>query len=133
MWGIVLFLTLWLVSTGMRAGFGAMLGVASFTSEAAQTVDGNWELLAQEAGVSRNTIKEWKQDAADLPEQAEKMASNPANREAVQDYATAATWYTLLGTLLSMGAAVLGAIIGAGPTFRLLTIPRTRARYVNPA
>lgn len=132
MWGLVLFMMLWLVSTGMRAGFGAMWGVASFTNTAAQGTDTeDWEAAAQRNGVSQETINDWKQTAKDAPENVAAAVTDPANQEAAVEYATQASWYTLLGTVLSMAAAIAGALIGAGPSFRLLATPMrgNRAAY----
>lgn len=121
MWGVVLFMILWLVSTGMSAGFSAMWGVASFSKTAAQeTSADDWEAAAQRNGVSQETINEWKQTAKDAPQNIAEAVKDPSNQEAAAEYATQATWYTLLGTLLSMAAAIGGALVGAGPTFRLL-------------
>jgi len=123
MWGVVLFMILWLVGTGMRAGFNAMWGVASFTNSAAQnTSQEDLEAVARRNNVPQDTINEWKQKAKDAPRNAADAANDPANQEAATEYATKATWYTLLGTLLSMAAAIGGALVGAGPTFRLLMV-----------
>jgi hypothetical protein len=132
MWGVVLFMMLWLVSTGMRAGFAAMWGVASFTSSAAENTSAeDWEVAAQRAGVSQATIADWKQTAANAPEDAREAVSDPANREVAAEYATRTTWYTLIGTVLSMTTAILGAIVGAGPTMRLLVSRMGVARAAN--
>jgi hypothetical protein len=119
-WGMVLFMTLWLVTAGMSSGFSAMWGLASFSNDAA---NGNWQTMARQAGVSQDTIQQWEQEAAQARDNASQAANDPAAREEARDYATAATWYTLLGTLLSMGAAIGGALVGAGPSFRLLGTP----------
>lgn len=122
-WGIVLFMTMWLVTVGMSTGFSAMWGVASFTSETAAATNGNWQAMARQAGVSQEQINQWQQEAAAAQEQASQAVSDPQNREQAREYAAAATWYTLLGTILSMAAAIGGSLLGAGPTFRLLGNP----------
>ena len=123
LWGVVLFMTLWLVGVGMRTGFGAMWGIASFTSTAADDVE-NWEAMANNAGISDQQIQqmkaEAKQTAENAPQAVKNAVNDPQNREAAIGYAQSATWYTLLGTLLSMAAAIFGALVGAGPTFQLL-------------
>lgn len=118
-WGIVLFMTMWLVTAGMSSGFSAMWGLASFSNGNT----GNWQSMARQAGVSEAQIQEWQQEANQAQQSASQAASDPAAREEARDYATAATWYTLLGTILSMGAAIGGALVGAGPSFRLLGTP----------
>lgn len=119
MWGVVLFMTLWLVTAGMSRGFSAMWGVASFTSETAVESEQSWQAMARDAGVSQERIQEWQQEAAAAQENVSEAVPNVETQE-VMNYATTATWYTLLGTLLSMGAAIGGALLGAGPSFQLL-------------
>ncbi len=123
MWGVVLVLILWLVSAGLRAGFNAMWGVAGFASAAARnSTQEDWEAAARRAGVSQETIDEWRQKAKDAPARAREAAEDPSSRQAAAEYATRTTWYTLLGTVLSMAAAVAGALVGAGPTFSLVGV-----------
>jgi hypothetical protein len=131
MWGVVLFMILWLVSSGMRAGFSAMWGVATFTTAAAEnTRVEDWEAAAQRSGVSQDQIAQWKQSAQQAPQNVAEAVRDPQNQEAAMEYATQASWYTLLGTVLSMAAAVGGSLLGAGPTFRLMPVPiRVRRAY----
>ncbi len=129
LWGVVLFMLLWLVGIGMRAGATAMWGVASFASQNTNMED--WEAAARRAGVPQPTIEEWKQKSKDAPRDAVNAAQNPENREEARRYARQATWYTLVGMLLSMGSAIGGAMVGAGPAFRLVTIPVRPSRIVQ--
>jgi len=48
--------------------------------------------------------------------------NDPRNQEMGKDAAMAVVWGTLVGTLLSMGAAVGGALAGCGPNFRLFPV-----------
>jgi hypothetical protein len=130
MWGVVLAMLLWLMATGIRAGFNAMVGMANVGSAAARnTTTEDWEAAARRSGVPQGTINEWRQKAADAPGETRRAAEDPANQRAVVEATTQATWWTLLGTLLSMAAAVSGALVGAGPTFRLraLGVPAPRS------
>ena len=125
MWGMVLACVLWLASTGVRAGFSAMWGVATAASG---TTPEDWQEAARRAGVPQETIDQWREKAKNAPAEIRRATEDPANRQAASEYATQATWYTLLGTVLSMAAAVLGALVGAGPSFRLLAVTGTRVR-----
>jgi len=60
------------------------------------------------------------------------VAPSPASGDATQDAenrrvaleaATRITWYAFFGTWMSMFAAVGGALVGAGPTFRVVSAP----------
>jgi hypothetical protein len=117
MWGVVLAMVLWLVGAGLRAGYGAMMGVATFTDTSRQGDD--WGTGARREGVPQQAIDDWRQKAREATPEARRAEDEAAARRAAE-YATHATWYTLLGTLLSMIAAVGGALAGAGVGYRIL-------------
>lgn len=132
LWGLLFGMLLWLMASGVRSGFNAMVGVAQAGQAAAPgSTAGGWEEAARRAGVSAETIDEWQRKAADAPAATRQAAENPENQQAAADAATRVTWWAVLGTLLSMAAAVLGAIAGARPTFRLLVgrVNRPHAVY----
>jgi hypothetical protein len=132
MWGVVLAMLLWLTATGVRAGFNAMVGMANVGSNAARnTSTEDWEAAARRSGVPQATINDWRQKAADAPAETRRAVEDPANQQAAVEAATQATWWTLLGTVFSMAAAVAGAMVGTGPTFRLrgIEVPTTGAMY----
>jgi hypothetical protein len=123
MWGVVLAMLLWLMASGVRAGFNAVVGMADVGHTVARnTTTEDWEAAARRAGVSQETIDEWRRKAADAPGNVRRSAEDPATQQAATEAATRASWWALLGTLLSMAAAVAGALVGAGPTFRLLAV-----------
>jgi hypothetical protein len=129
MWGVVLAMLLWLMATGVRSGFNAMVGMANVGQAAARgTTAEDWEAAARRAGVPSDTIAEWRRKAADAPAKAREAGEDPANQQAAAEGATRATWWALLGTLLSMAAAVAGALAGAGPTLRLIAVGRPLRR-----
>jgi len=55
-------------------------------------------------------------------------SENPNEKNVVEkeDTRKRYVWFSFAGTWLSMLAAALGAYLGAGPTFRLVIVPRTR-------
>jgi hypothetical protein len=81
----------------------------------------NWEDAARRAGVPQDKIDQLKR--ATTPENVGAQARDPQNQQAVIDAAREggliAVWATFAGTLLSIGAAILGGLAGMGPTFRL--------------
>jgi len=136
-WAVVFAILVWLMATGVKAGFSAMVGVATAGSAAVNTAAQNttpadWENAARQAGFSQAEIDANRQRIANTPADARAAAQDPANHEraeqAARDAANAATkitWWTFFGTWLSMFAAALGGFIGAGPTFRLVAVNRT--------
>lgn len=130
MWGVVFALLLWLVASGVRSGFTAMVGMTNVASAAAQTTNPeDWQAAARQAGVSQEQIQQWQNSVA--------SATDQVTQEEITSNAAAATWWTLLGVLLSMGAAIGGAVLGAGPSFKLLgahaNVPTTSYGGQQPA
>jgi hypothetical protein len=130
-WAVVFAMLVWLMATGVRAGFNAMLGVATagtamVDTAAKNTTQDDWEGVARRAGFDQTQIDAVKERAKNAPAEAKQAAEDPATREkvnamasAVGDKATAVTWYTFLGTIISMLAAVFGGYIGSGPSVQI--------------
>jgi hypothetical protein len=99
------------------------MGVAEVASN---TSEETWQNMARSAGVSQEEIDQWTNQAAAEAQDPEAQA---IAAEETQEAATHATWWTLAGTVLSMIAAVAGALVGAGPTFRLLPLHVTHRHF----
>lgn len=114
-WAVVTAFAVGMVGMGLRGGYNALLGAAMVSNAGDQAND--WEDAARRAGVPQDRINQWK--ATTTPENVRQQAQSPENVEAARRGAMIAAWGTLAGTLLSIGAAVLGALTSVGPTFRL--------------
>lgn len=137
-WAVVFTMLLWLMASGVRAGFNAMVGVATAGTAAVDTAAKNttpedWEAVARRAGFDQGQIDAVKQKAKDAPAKARETAEDPATKAKAEqaareagEAATRVTWYTFLGTLVSMIAASAGGLVGAGPTFRVFAVPGGR-------
>jgi len=143
-WGVVFAMLLWLMASGVRAGFNTMVGVATAGSTAVgetarNTTAGDWEAAAGRAGVPADQIAAWKERVRNAPAEARIAAEDPANREKAaemareaNEVATRVTWYTFLGTLVSMVAASVGGYVGSGPTLRLFAMTVSTGGRVHP-
>lgn len=125
-WAVVFAMILWLMATGVRAGFGAMMGVATTTNMAARA-DGGWEDAARRAGVPQARIDEWRAQAGNAAADTRAAVNDPANRAEAGEAATRVAWYTFAGTLVSMIAAALGGLAGAGGSLRLFAVSTAAA------
>ncbi|SIN81192.1 hypothetical protein SAMN05444166_1024 [Singulisphaera sp. GP187] len=151
LWGVLFMGMAWLLSVGIRAGFGAMVGASSgaytITRDAAEhgpPAAGLMDALRQrydaelggdqfiedlkKAGVSEDQAKkaqaEFKErvnrlrnDPTSIKDQARELADRPEIREAARraaDSTRRATWWTLLGMVVSMATVIAGSLIGAG-------------------
>ena len=149
-WAVVFAMLLWLMASGVRAGFNAMVGVATaggaavgaavdaVPTDALANADlSQLEGWAKQAGLDQAQIDSLKSSAeADARQARDAVTSGDAEREVrqsaeqtaeqVADATTTVTWLTFAGTLLSMLAAVGGGYAGAGPSFRLVGVPARR-------
>ena len=137
-WAVVFAMLLWLMASGVKAGFNAMVGVATTGATVANAADANpsqfdWETVARRAGYTQQQLDDMKGKVKDLPAQAKQASEDPATKARVEqtardagEAATKVTWYTFLGTLVSMIAAAAGGYVGSGPTFRLFAAPTSR-------
>lgn len=137
-WAVVFAMLLWLMASGVKAGFNAMVGVATTGATVADasnvnTSEVDWEAVARRAGYTQQQIDDMKSKAKEFPAQAKQTVEDPATKARVEqtareagEAATKVTWYTLLGTLVSMLAAAAGGYVGSGPTFRLFAAPTSR-------
>ncbi|WP_439623641.1 hypothetical protein [Gemmata sp.] len=114
-WAAVTGATLMLVSMGVRGGYFAIVG----GSMVAQNSDrgASWEETARQAGVPQQQIDSAK--AAVDPNRVRAELNDPANQERAMNAAVTSSWVALVATMLSMAAAVTGAMAGRGAAFRL--------------
>jgi len=100
LWGAVMAAMLWMTASGVGSGFSGMMRVSSGAGEnsASEPV---WVEAARRANLSQDQI--------------DKIKAGLEDPETAQKNARLVSWGTLLGVLLSMGAAIAGAYTGGGP------------------
>ncbi len=119
MWSVFFAVLLFLGTSGVRGGINALAGI----SDATRTANApGWDVAAREAGVSDAQIAEWRQKTNQVAEK----ARDPQTQKEAADAATRVTWYAFFAAWVSMIAAAGGAILGAGPTFRVVQITGSR-------
>ncbi len=120
-WAAVTGVALCLVSMGVRGGYFAVVG-GSMVVQNNERIP-SWEETARQAGVPQSQIDSAK--SAMDPNRARAEATDPANQEKAMQAAVAASWTALVGTMLSMAAAVTGSLVGRGAAFRLFPVQQT--------
>jgi hypothetical protein len=115
LWGLMFACVAGISFAGARFAVGGVLGTANVVTNAA---GGNWEQAARDAGITQDQINQMR---ARMP------AVVPVDANASRDAATRAAWWSLLGAVLSMIAAICGTLAGSGPTpyLRGLLVRRT--------
>ena len=136
-WAVVFAMLMWLMATGVRAGFNSMVGVATAGSSVANataqnTTQADFEEGARRAGYTPQQIEDFKTRAKNAPADAKAAAEDPNSKAQAEqrareagEVATRVTWWSFLGTFVSMLAAAAGGFVGAGPSFRLFALRTT--------
>jgi len=119
LWGTIVAVMLGLTASGIRSGFTAMLNVA-YAGNMAADREGGLEQAARNLGYSQERIDRMKEAVKAKAEKAEDAANDKESLDSARRGAAMVTWGTLFGMLLSMGAAIGGALVGAGPSSRRL-------------
>lgn len=131
-WAAVVVFSAMLVGMGIRAGYFALVGGAMAVQTAPEVQSAsNWEQAARNAGVSQERIDAAK--ASVDPNRAREIANDPVAQQRAHEAAVGASWAALVGVLLSMAAAIGGAMVGRGPSFRLFAVPRVTATETRQA
>src|SRR5581483_9950739 len=103
-WAAFVAVMLFLVGVGVRAGYFAVMGGSVIVQNSERSV--SWEDAARQQGVPQQQIDQWK--ATLDPNHVRAEVNDPANRERARQAAMYAAWIALVGTMLSMAAAVGG-------------------------
>ena len=151
LWGVLYVGMIWLVSTGVRVGFGAILGLASGAVVVAEDSPGGEgadatmidRLKGQYtgdkfvAGLTKLGVDEAK--ARDFQksfhEDLDTLKNKPADlpgKVSNEALSRQAAWYSLAGVVVSMFAVILGALIGSGDLPVPVPILGVRRRAVDP-
>lgn len=127
-WAAVTAVSLGMVGMGVKAGYYAMVGgsLVAQNTEAAQQQ--SWDQTLRDAGVSQATIDNVRKEYN--PEKVRATANDPGTRERAERAAVTASWIGFAGTLLSIGAAIGGAMVGCGPSFRLFPVATRRQEII---
>ena len=161
LWGVLFIGMLWMVSTGVRIGFGAILGVAS---GAVVVTDDNPAAAADKGGVTtlidrfnngyggdkfvtdmtkigvdEETAKKIQQK---YKENLDTLKNDPASMPSkisdqvqgvdMQGASRQAAWYSLAGVVVSMIAVILGSLVGSGDLPVPVPILGVKRRSVDP-
>jgi len=119
-WGVLFMGLLWLGSAGMSFGFNGLIG--AMNSPAVRSVSDE-DLRA--LGITQEQVERLRDKLRSYPSEIREAAQSP--------YVTQAAWWLVGGIVLSMLAAVSGALAGAGPTLVLRRVPIIRGRTENRA
>src|SRR5262249_50604626 len=119
LWGVLFTGMVWLLASGIRTGFGAMVGLAAgayATDEGRIDVDRVAGDLKQ-AGVDEATVNKYRgyyERVRDNPGAAPDVGREVSGEAGTRAAAREASWWTLAGVLTSLATAIIGSLIGSG-------------------
>jgi len=133
----VLFLgMIWLLSAGIRTGFGAVVGAASgvyTTDEGRVDVDRVAEDMKR-AGADQATVDKYrsyyervKSDPTAAGTIGREVGGNPGTQQAARQ----AAWWMLAGVVVSLAAVIVGSLTGAGEVLQPVPILGVRRARNN--
>jgi ABC-type transport system involved in multi-copper enzyme maturation permease subunit len=119
LWGVLFIGMVWLLASGIRAGFGGLIGVASgayATDEGRVDTDRVARDLKQ-AGVDEATVNKYRsyyerlrENPGAVAEVGRQMSGEAGAREAARQ----ASWWSLAGVLISLATVIIGSLVGSG-------------------
>jgi hypothetical protein len=125
-WSAVVATSVCLVGMGVRAGYFALMGGAMVAQQSPEVRNAqSWEQAARNAGVSQDRIDAAK--ASVDPDRARAVTNDPATQQRAHEALVGASWAVLVGVMLSLGAAIGGALLGRGPAIQLMPVQRVVA------
>jgi len=131
LWGTIVAAMLWMTTVGVRSGFNAMLSVA-YAGTTATDREGGIEELAKRMGYSEERIERIREAIKAKADNAEDKVNDEQVINDARKAVAMVTWGALFGMLLSMGAAIGGAVVGAGPSRTLLWGGRGTLQRTTP-
>jgi hypothetical protein len=145
LWGVLFLGMVWLLSAGLRTGFGAMVGTASgvyATDEGGRVDVDRVTRDLKRAGVDEATVDKYRRlyervrdDPAAAGEVGREMSNDPEVRRAASQAvqgARQATWWTLLGVVTSIATVIVGSLIGSGELLQPVPILGVRRPARRP-
>jgi hypothetical protein len=126
LWGLMFASVAAITFAGTRLAVGAFLGTANVASNVSNA---DWERVARDAGVTPEQINQMRARMPALGDVRANVEENVNRQNAAR-----AAWWSLLGTVLSMLAAICGTLAGSGPepVLRGIFIRRTAATVQAP-
>jgi len=144
LWGTLFLGMVWLLSAGIRAGFGGMVGLASgaYTADEGRIDTEQVARDLKQAGVDEATVDKYRnyyERVRANPGAATEVGREAGNDPDVQraasraaEGARQATWWTLAGVLISMATVIIGSLVGSGELLQPVPILGVRRAPVVP-
>jgi hypothetical protein len=146
LWGVLFLGMMWLVTAGLRTGFGAMVGVAAgtYSDESGRVDVDRITRDLKNAGLDEATVNKYRDyyerlrnDPSATAEVGREVSRDPAAQETARDAAQAAreaAWWSVVGVLVSLATIIFGSLVGSGELLQpvpILGVRRVRTERVS--
>jgi hypothetical protein len=119
LWGVLFSGMIWLLASGIRTGFGGMVGLASgaYTNDEGQIDVDHVARDLKRAGFDDAMVNKYRDSYERL--RADPGAAGEVGRELSAESGTRAaarqaSWWSLVGVLISLATVVIGSLVGSG-------------------
>jgi ABC-type transport system involved in multi-copper enzyme maturation permease subunit len=138
LWGVLFLVMLWLLSFGMRTGFGALFGAASgaYATEEGRIDFNRVARDLKQAGVDEATVNKYRgyyERVRDNPGDAADVSREMSGDAGARQVARQASWWSLAGLLVSLATVILGSLVGSGELLQPVPILGVRRTPQRPA
>jgi hypothetical protein len=142
LWGVLFTGMIWLLASGIRIGFGAVVGLASgayTTEEGRIDVDRVIRDLKQ-AGVDEATVSKYRgyyDRIRENPGAAAAVGREVSSEPGARETARQASWWSLAGVFISLATVIFGSLVGSGellqpvPILGVRRVPGDRSRRIT--
>jgi hypothetical protein len=119
LWGVLFTGMVWLLASGIRTGFGALIGVASgaYATDEGRVDTERVARDLKQAGVDEATVNKYRgyyerirENPGAASEVSREVGGDPGAREAARQ----ASWWSLAGVLISLATVIIGSLVGSG-------------------
>jgi hypothetical protein len=120
LWGLLFAGLLWLVSSGVRTGFSAVVGMTTgaYSSEGSGSSAGGSRPVdvgdIEKLGLDREQAQKVRDYVGKMQNAPAETVRDVASQPEVQQATRQAAWWSLGGVLISMATVILGSLIGSG-------------------
>jgi ABC-type transport system involved in multi-copper enzyme maturation permease subunit len=119
LWGVLFTGMVWLLASGIRTGFGGLVGLAAgaYTTEEGRIDVDRVARDLKQAGVDEATVTKYRgyyERVRESPGAAAEVSRELSGEAGTREAARQASWWSLAGVLISLATAVIGSLVGSG-------------------
>ena len=131
LWGVLFLGMVWLLSAGLRTGFGAVVGTASgmYAGDEGHIDLDRVTRDLKRAGADETTVNKYRDyydrvstDPVAAGDVGRELSRDPGVRGATSQGARQATWWALIGVLTSVATVIFGSLVGSGEVLQPVPI-----------